>query len=130
MERPGCPYIVSKIPFLELIRHTADTVGSINKAVQVQLHRSARISSGFIRGANRFYVRAMVPSSRPRQTLLLTLTAVIVGLTAAGHFRGGTISWKPLDPVHFTGKVSAIRFTCQSHHACESQNRRMSSIPA
>ena len=50
----------------------------------------------------------------PRHKLLLTITVAVVllGLAAASHFRGGSIQWRPVDPVNFTREVSA-------RHACE-----------
>ena len=49
----------------------------------------------------------------PRHKLLLSITVAVVllGLAAASHFRGGSIQWRPVDPVNFTGEVS-------SRHAC------------
>ena len=45
----------------------------------------------------------------PRHKLLLTITVAVVllSLAAASHFRGGSIQWRPVDPVNFTGAVSA-----------------------
>ena len=50
---------------------------------------------------------AMVHFVGPRQILLLTFTVAILGLTAASHFRGGTIQWKSLNSDGLSGEVSA-----------------------
>ena len=42
----------------------------------------------------------------PRQALLLTLVAVVLGLTTASHFRGAIFQWRPVDPGNFDGRVS------------------------
>ena len=50
----------------------------------------------------------MVHNSVPHQALLFAVIAVVTVLefTAADHFRGAIIQWRPEDPVNFDGKVS------------------------
>ena len=48
----------------------------------------------------------MTFTSVPCQALFLALSVVAVEFTAATHFRGAIIGWKPVDPVNFDGKVS------------------------
>ena len=90
------------------VREDTVVLSGINKAA-VQAYCTG--AQGLTWGSptcKRVLSSAMVHFVGPRQILPLTLTVAILGLTAASHFRGGTIQWKPLDPVHFTGEVSAI----------------------
>ena len=48
----------------------------------------------------------MALNAVPRQTLLLGLVAVALEWTAASHFRGAIVQWRPVDPVNFDGRVS------------------------
>ena len=48
----------------------------------------------------------MTLTSVPCQALFLALSVVAVEFTAASHFRGAIIQWKPVDPVNFDGRVS------------------------
>ena len=48
----------------------------------------------------------MTLTSVPCQVLFLALSVVAVEFTAASHFRGAIIQWKPVDPVNFDGSVS------------------------
>ena len=41
-----------------------------------------------------------------RRALLLAVMAVLVELSAASHFRGAIVQWRPVDPVNFDGRVS------------------------
>ena len=54
---------------------------------------------------NRKTSYVMVFNSVPYHPLLLALASVVVELTAATHFRGAIIQWRPVDPVSFNGRV-------------------------
>ena len=48
----------------------------------------------------------MVHNSVPHRALLFAVIAAALEFTAASHFRGAIIQWRPEDPVNFDGRVS------------------------
>ena len=36
---------------------------------------------------------------------IITLWSCLIGLTSASHFRGGLVTWSPVDAVNFDGRV-------------------------
>ena len=61
----------------------------------------------------------MTLTSVPCQVLFLALSVVAVEFTAASHFRGAIIQWKPVDPVKFDGRVSrGCRSVTKSRNSC------------
>ena len=48
----------------------------------------------------------MALSAGPHQAVLFTLVAAVLGFTAATHFRGAIVEWRPVDPINFDGRVS------------------------